>query len=137
MNVTFLSLDAKKIITATPKAFDCLKAWVKGKHLASAEGVDLADYRQQLEETITDEYLETVLVYNPRSLYDFFDEQDILISIDPNDVGFTVCLHGDHEAATYPNRWKAEQVGFEVAFTTLENQLNGNRTEADQLGNPA
>lgn len=69
--------------------------------------------------------------YNPRNLYDFFDEREIIINLcyyGEND-GFSFDItdsqaSGLFESTEYKTRTEAESAAFEKGFEILEERLN-------------
>ena len=83
-----------------------------------------------LEQGIEDDKVETLININPRSLFDLFDENDIVIenSLYP-DGTFTIKIGNQATTQSWKTRKEAELFAIEAAFEILENQLSPKEEE--------
>jgi hypothetical protein len=120
----FLSLDSEKIMKEYSFAIRKLKEWFKAK---STVGQELdEEYRKQLDEAISDDYIIQVLRFNPRLLYDFFDDQNLFCStfFDVELNSWQYFAHPSANVGAFAStRQGAEIQLFESAFLTLEAKL--------------
>jgi hypothetical protein len=77
-----------------------------------------------LEQGIEDDKVETLINLNPRSLFDFFDENKIYIEIILYPDGEFTCKIGNQSTTiSWKKRKKAEFSAIENAFIILEEKL--------------
>lgn len=78
-----------------------------------------------IEETLLTYYLENILTNNIRSLYDFFDSEELNLLIDWQVDGFVWYLRQVDTVIeskdSYKSRIEAEAAGFEECFKIYEN----------------
>jgi hypothetical protein len=129
----FLSLDHEKVMRVYPYSIIKLKQWFKERSSASVSEVDdkvtretVELYNKQLDEAIDDQYIQQVLQYGPRLLYDFFDDQNLFCSISYTHElnAWQQHVHPSPNVGAFANtRQEAESQVFESAFITLESRL--------------
>jgi len=103
-----------ELIKNCPKAIAKLKEW-------------LAKELQEVPDSEEAEMLVImVLRYNPRILYDFFDDMGIQIfpSVGDNKFLYDIYINKGHfkEGDYFSSRAEAEEIGFKEAFNILENE---------------
>ena len=135
----FLSLNPQKIFESYPRSVEVLKLWFKMKSMVGME--DTEEIKKQLDEAINDQYLEQVLQYNPRLLYDFFDDKNIRCFVTPDGLGpntwewFPQSSANRSEFAT--TRQAAELQAFTEGFIILESKQQSisesNQKDEDEL----
>lgn len=126
MTFEHLSLDPKEVRARYPRSCDKALSWIHEKLLRSAG--DVPGYKEQVEQLVKSEYVDTILQYTPRVLYDFFDDQQTRISIECGDMAFRFSLNGHnnddgYDQPVYGNRWDTEKAAFFAAFEYLEHVI--------------
>lgn len=81
-----------------------------------------------LEDALDAEYIGHLLSVNHRILYEFFDKQEVLVTVDHVHTGLSTewysIVNGVEGKEWFTARYEAEVDGFVKAFETLENKLN-------------
>ena len=116
-------------LKTSPKSFVLLKGFVI--HALSVmqqmmapqdlEGVTFPD----LNEFVTEDAVNQVIQSNPRTLYEFFDNQGIYVNVrnlGPNWYAEVNTI--PYGASAFSSRPEAEMAGFIEALKTLENKTN-------------
>jgi hypothetical protein len=130
-------MNSRKLLEKNPLSANVIKEWFLNKLLESIKRDDTVpqDFKDYvLAEGITDEKVAIFIDSNPRSLFDVFDENDIIIySIifsTPEGIKFSGAIHtGNGEikpnpiGKQYDIRKEAELFAVEAAFELLEQQL--------------
>lgn len=113
-DIPFPALEADRIVTAYPKVIKAISEWIVRHHVAAREMVDEKDFLQSIK---------SILVWSPRSLYEFFDEQRVMLIIGEIDMHWSYHIVGYPYSASASSRKEAEERGFELAFQALEEKL--------------
>lgn len=119
----FVSIpDYEEQILKYPKSRELFNKWLLKKLTANIGhlGIEFANKEAvKLQEKTAD----TIATYDPRKLYDFFDENDVIISVIYHlDLKmFTYSNSQTNHSSTKPTRNEAEVAAFLEAFQTLEN----------------
>lgn len=125
-------LDIKKIRTDCPKAIDKLDDFIaislaNFQEALIKEGlVDIKDSLPTMSKEDAITYVENVIPANLRILFDFFDNQQVRIFINPSPEDenlFTYYNSVEKESKVASSRPEAEELAFTNAFYTLEKQL--------------
>jgi hypothetical protein len=131
--VTFTEPDIKHIIRSFPDSYKKFKEYIKNVFSQGGE-------REVTEQEI-DGVSPTILLFSPRTLYDFFDEKNILVSVYTNhsqDKFFYFSIDGfpmRHVGNTgFHSRVEGERNGFIKAFELLENASKINITDTTPSG---
>src|SRR5688500_17758959 len=102
-------VNIETIKNSFPKAFEAYKKWLN--KVTTLEGKDL------------DEYADIVIIATPRALFDFFDLQEIFITISnhgiADDWSYDIGDAGTH----VDSRAEADQMSIMDAFELLETKL--------------
>ena len=104
-----------KIKEKYPKAFDKYSEWLE-------DPTEITEYGFLVYIEMNDKHH----IVNRRYLYDFFDEQGIIISIyhDPEDLWqYDINDREVNTAVGIKSRTEAEEKAFEKAFEILENKI--------------
>lgn len=106
----YTTLNSREILKEYPQTFHNIVMWMK----SVAEGASDEEVKQIVDFT---------LQYNPRMLYDFFDDNNIKISMLPllDNTGAVSYGINDKGLVFAENRNEAEEKAFIEAFKTLEN----------------
>lgn len=113
-------LSIEKIKKEFPKSFVSLQTWFS----------DYIKNRGNLTTEVfaripIDQLIDTTLTYNPRSLYDWLDENKIYINIIGHENSWKIAYsQNTPELNIKGNRVQAEEKGFIEAFSKLEKQLS-------------
>jgi hypothetical protein len=121
-------MKAENLMNNNPLSTAKLKEFFLDKLVASFEEFDDdKDFKQfMIDSGITDQQIATVLTGNPRSCFDMFDKEDIVVSIVYVDKkGFTFYL--DAELGTdkgyFDTRIDCELAALEMCVELLEEKL--------------
>lgn len=130
-NKTDMDMIRKKY----PKALKVFKEYISPAWLI---GTDEEELTEDSREEILDDVAELTIVNAPRSLYDFFDKQDIFLYLDHDMAGDKNYVFGYiinvpnkrggldvyyDEETQYKSRSEAEKAGYLEAFKLLEEKL--------------
>jgi len=78
-----------------------------------------------MQEGVSNERLSILIDAQPRTLFDVFDENNVIVIIKYHDnFGFTWAVEEADEQQFYKTRKEAELFAIETAFEILENQLS-------------
>jgi hypothetical protein len=130
-------MEALKLLEKYPLSTEVVREWFINKMVESVKGDDTVpeDFKNyMLEQGIPNDKLCIFIDSSPRSLFDAFDENDIIIYFmifsSPEGVRFSPAIHtGNNEVKPntigdqYKTRKEAELVAVEKAFEILEQQL--------------
>lgn len=97
-----LAFNLLKLKRLYPKAIEIFRQWTSERANMDLKMVD-------------DDLLSGLLMYNTRSLYEFFDTQEICINI----TGMEDVWNNNISSQLFTSRVKAELSAFEVAFHDL------------------
>jgi hypothetical protein len=109
-----------------PKGIKVYYAWIKTTQTAYYERIS-KEIGEQVHGDITDEFItnlaDTLAMYTPRDLFDFFDSQDVKISISPSTEDGSLWTYWNSQirhSSTAPSRQEAETRAFTAGFEYLE-----------------
>lgn len=109
------SLDGDKVVQLYPKSMAKFKEWLGSfPNQEALTGVDAMIY---------DNALKAIFYYNPRSLYEFFDAQEIELIIGRVDNHWYFTITNEMSSFSADSRIVAEEKGFQLAFDKLEAKL--------------
>lgn len=118
----YSSIDNTELRKTCPKSLAKLKEWLYAPDKTNGEDISgiSDDQREQL--------INFTLGLNPRMLFDFFDDQNIYVTIQPDDTtgevsGFMYYNSKSPYSSSSNNRNTAEELAFIQAFEELEKQL--------------
>ena len=116
-------INIKEIQGSYPKAYSELKKWTT-KKLMEIQKHFIRNTFDLPEVKVTDKIIEGVLFWNLRQLYDFFDNEEVVISISENaDNSFSFYINSSKISNTFDNRLSCEDAAFYDAISILENSL--------------
>jgi len=122
----YLNLDFELINRNCPRAVEAAIDWFCNKE-DLINGLIGMDGGQASKKEITEamKHLVPMLIqYDPRKLYDFFDDKGIIISVTQHDNDmFAVYNSITKHSVASDSRNQAEAIGFTDAFAVLEKQL--------------
>lgn len=110
MNRGFTVMNPDAIKRDYPKSYKAIIEWLKH---SSPEG-----------NVVNEQIVQAFIYGNPRFLYDFFDDNDLLISIDAYRTGFEIKINQVRYVDVYKNRKEAEESAFKEVLIDLEEKLN-------------
>jgi len=109
------SLNGDKIVEQYPLSVNVFKEWLGTFPNVEVLGKDALLYEQSLK---------AIFYFSPRALYDFFDDMGNELVINRvDDTYWSYHIVGSPHSFSADSRVAAEELGFGVAFETLENQL--------------
>lgn len=109
------SLNGDKIFEQYPLSVNAYKQWISALPNAEVLGNDILIY---------DQAIKSIFYFNPRALYDFFDNLAIYIIVGNADERWYSLVTGTVGSQSGNTRIEAEEHGFNLAFETLEKQLS-------------
>jgi hypothetical protein len=115
------------ILNKYPKAADVIREWFTEVMIASLNTDTIPeDFKEMVRANKFDnEKISNILKYQPRSLFDVFDKNDIIVIIKyHNNFGFTWAVEEVDEQSFYKTRIEAEYFAIEAAFEILEQKLS-------------
>lgn len=111
---TLIYNRANEVKKDFPKSFLLLKKTLNNEQLPEMVSFD-------------DQLVTTFLAYSPRVLYDFFDENGVIINISKlpgvDQGGWIYHVEGDSHSQSAESRQEAEEKAFDIAFKKLEEKL--------------
>ena len=122
----------------TPKAKEAVKQWLLNKLLESLKDASLPEeFKQTINTDIPDAEVENLIRYNPKILFDFFDEHEIYLNVYPLCEGINTenkkIKYSYHinlfkpidyvDILLFNTRKTAEQEAIAEAFNLLEEKL--------------
>ncbi len=116
-----------ELLEKYPAAANVIKEWFLQSMIESFKDETVPEEFKQfmLEQGIEDDKVGTLIDVNPRTLFDVFDENDVIIIIKYHEnFGFTWAVEEADEQSFYKTRKEAELSAIEIAFDILENQLS-------------
>jgi hypothetical protein len=120
-------MKINKLLEQHPLSTEIIRKWFFNQMLASievAQEVPEEFKEAMLKEGVTNERLAILIEAQPRSLFDCFDENNIIIIIKYHDnFGFTYSVEEADENNFFKNRKDAELEAIDIAFEILEEQL--------------
>jgi hypothetical protein len=117
------------ILNKYPKAADVIREWFTEVMIASLNTDTIPeDFKEMVRANKFDnEKISNILKYQPRSLFDVFDDNEIVIEtlVYPNGE-FTIKIGQEGTTNTWKTRKEAEHFAIEAAFQILEQTLSEN-----------
>lgn len=115
-NIKAPSLNGDKIFEQYPLSIEVYKKWIGG--LANIDALEDQD------KLLLAQSLKAVFYYSPRSLYDFFDDKGLKLSITQvGENSWTYHIWEGILSSSLESRIEAEEAGFQLCFENLEKQL--------------
>ena len=108
-NRPFTALNPKSVKIDYPKTYKDITEWLTK---SATEG-----------NILTEEMIQAFIYGNPRFLYDYFDDRDILINITYTGELFVYWNNIDRNSRTAGTRKAAEEAAFETALEIQESRL--------------
>lgn len=120
-------IDIKEIKKTCPKSYELLKKWVKGQMVDFRKSIMQEQSPEQVfnvpEIEFTDDVISGWLLFSGnRQLFDFFDKNNINISITKYSDIWKWSVNAE-ESFNGNNRRDCEILAFKAAFEQLEKQL--------------
>jgi hypothetical protein len=120
-------MEALKLLEKYPLSTEVVREWFINKMVESVKGDDTVpeDFKNyMLEQGIPNDKLCIFIDSSPRSLFDAFDENNVIIIIKYHDnFGFTWAVEEADDQSFYKTRKESEIFAIETAFEILEQQL--------------
>lgn len=120
-------MKAIELLKKYPLTTEVVRDWFIAKMMESVnEDNDVPeDFKKfMIDQGVPNDRLCVFIDANPRSLFDVFDENDVIIIIKYHDnFGFTWAVEEADDQSFYKTRKEAELSSIEVAFDILENKL--------------
>ena len=115
------------LLNKYPKAAEVVKNWFTEKMIESLNTDDVPeDFKEMIRKDVIDnEKLDKILGKQPRTLFDVFDENNIVIenSLYP-DGTFTIKIGNQATTQSWKTRKEAEGFAVQAAFEILEQKLS-------------
>lgn len=92
------------------------------KEMADAVGVELEI--PKIPDGVVEQIIDSLVVMNPRFLYEFFDEQGVMIEIVPSLGSFYYYLEKEDSSTSYATRQEAENHAFTDALIKLREKYD-------------
>lgn len=115
-----------ELLEKYPNATNCIREWMFNKMIESLDDESVPEeFKKTLMlEAVTNERLAIIIDVQPRTLFDVFDENNVIVIIKYHDnFGFTWAVEEANEQPFYKTRKEAELFAIETAFEILENKL--------------
>ncbi len=129
-------MDAKKLMENYPLTTAKLKGFFLDKLVESFDEFDGdPDFKNLMVESgITDQQITTVIEGNPRSCFDMFDQEEIIMNIIyTNNKGFSFYLEKETTKKSYfTTRLECERSALDVAIAALEEKLGKPEEETNE-----
>jgi hypothetical protein len=120
-------METLKLLEKYPLSTEVVREWFINKMVESVKGDDTVpeDFKNyMLEQGIPNDKLCIFIDSSPRSLFDAFDENNVIIIIKYHDnFGFTWAVEEADDQSFYKTRKESEIFAIEAAFEILEQQL--------------
>ena len=129
-------MKTNELLEKHPLTTEVVRTWFFEQMVKSFDDETVPEEFKEMmkQEGVTNERLATLIDVQPRTLFDVFDENDIIIYFmifsSPEGVRFSAAIHtgNDEELPNpigkqYNTRKEAELVAIEAAFEILENKL--------------
>jgi hypothetical protein len=120
-------MKINELLEQHPLSTEVIRKWFFNQMLASievAQEVPQEFKEAMLKEGVTNERLAILIAAQPRTLFDVFDENNIIIIIKYHDnFGFTYSVEEADENNFFKKRKDAELEAIDIAFEILEEQL--------------
>jgi len=121
-------MKTNELLEKHPLTTEVIRKWFFNQMIKSieiAEDVPEEFKQAMMQEGVSNERLSILIDAQPRTLFDVFDENNIIIVIKYHDnFGFTWAVEEADEQSFYKTRREAESFAIEAAFEILEEQLN-------------
>jgi len=129
-------MKTKELLEKNPLTTEVIRTWFFNEMVKSLSDETVPEEFKEMmkQEGVTNERLATLIDIQPRTLFDVFDENDIIIYFmifsSPEGVRFSAAIHIGHNEEVpnpigkqYNTRKEAELVAVEAAFELLEERL--------------
>jgi hypothetical protein len=117
-----------ELLEKYPLTTEVIRKWFFNQMIKSieiAEDVPEEFKQAMMQEGVSNERLAILIDAQPRTLFDVFDENNVIVIIKYHDnFGFTWAVEEADEQQFYKTRKEAELFAIETAFEILENQLS-------------
>jgi hypothetical protein len=117
-----------ELLEKHPLTTEVIRKWFFNQMIKSieiAEDVPEEFKQAMMQEGVSNERLSILIDAQPRTLFDVFDENNVIVIIKYHDnFGFTWAVEEADEQQFYKTRKEAELFAIEAAFEILENQLS-------------
>ena len=117
-----------ELLEKHPLTTEVIRKWFFNQMIKSieiAEDVPEEFKQAMMQEGVSNERLSILIDAQPRTLFDVFDENNVIVIIKYHDnFGFTWAVEETDEQQFYKTRKEAELFAIEAAFEILENQLS-------------
>jgi hypothetical protein len=117
-----------ELLEKHPLTREVIRKWFFNQMIKSieiAEDVPEEFKQAMMQEGVSNERLSILIDAQPRTLFDVFDENNVIVIIKYHDnFGFTWAVEEADEQQFYKTRKEAELFAIEAAFEILENQLS-------------
>ena len=128
-------MKAIELLKKYPLTTEVVRDWFIVKMMESVnEDNDVPeDFKKfMIDQGVPNDRLCVFIDANPRSLFDVFDENDVIIIIKYHDnFGFTWAVEEADDQSFYKTRKEAELSSIESAFDILENKLTPVSDDSD------
>ena len=128
-------MKAIELLEKYPLTTEVVRDWFITKMMESVnEDNDVPeDFKKfMIDQGVPNDRLCVFIDANPRSLFDVFDENDVIIIIKYHDnFGFTWAVEEADDQSFYKTRKEAELSSIDVAFDILENKLKPVSDDSD------
>jgi hypothetical protein len=115
-----------ELLKKYPLSTEVVREWFIQKMIESVKGDTTVpeDFKNfMIEQGIPNDTLCIFIDSNPRSLFDVFDENDVIIQINTGKVFSYSINEGEVIAGGWDNRKEAEHAAISAAFELLENKI--------------
>lgn len=119
-------MKTKELLEKNPLTTEVVRTWFFNEMVKSLSDETVPEEFKDMmkQEGVTNERLATLIDIQPRTLFDVFDENDVIIIIKYHDnFGFTWAVEETDEQSFYKTRKEAELFAVEAAFEILEDKL--------------
>lgn len=132
MKATYLKLDYEGINKVYPKSVQKVIEWFCSREdiIEGLMGMDGNTATKDEIKAAFTQIVPTIIQHDPRKLYEFFDDQKIVIYIEHlPDSDNRFVYHNSKVSHSHPadDRIEAERGGFIDAFDVLEKELSGKK----------
>ena len=117
-----------ELLQQHPETTKLIQAWYLDKMLESFKDESVPeDFKEMMKATpITDDKIAKMIDGAPRLLFDFFDENDVIIQINTGEMFSYSMNQKDVISSSWNNRKDAEYASIQQAFEILEKKLENN-----------
>jgi hypothetical protein len=120
-------MTTEELLESYPLSTEIVRKWFFNQMISSMENESVPEEFKQamMAEAVTNERLATLIDVQPRTLFDVFDQNDIIILIKYHDnFGWSFVVEEADDQSFYKTRKEAEIDAIKIAFEILEEQLN-------------